>query len=127
MHERTTPVAEQVPGPATPDLSIALTILAEGAAAIGQTSQQLGALPPAERLAALVAPILGLLRDRLGFDIVWVAIGDGQRPTQLVRCELGAAFAGRDAAEFAPAVEPILATLRLSAERGQLAPSRWLV
>src|SRR4051794_12696384 len=126
MHERTTPVADQARGPLPPDLGTALAILAEGSAAIGQASQQVATLPPAERLDALVAPVLGLLRDRLGFDIAWIVIGDGQHAPQLVRCVLGASSAVLESEDFASAVMPALAAFRLSAEQGQPAPSTWL-
>lgn len=109
-----------------PDLAGALAILGEGATQIGLASQGITAIPPEERMGALLEPVLTLLRDRLRFDVAWIALGDGERAPRTLRCTLGPALAHHDLAALTPAIEPALGDSPFKPTSGRLAPGLWL-
>ncbi|HEY8601639.1 MAG TPA: GAF domain-containing protein, partial [Thermomicrobiales bacterium] len=107
-----------------PNLTEALTILTEGATQIGLASQGIASVPPAERLGALAAPVLQLLRDRLRFDVAWIVIGETIAAPRFLRCITGPRFAHRNTATLTHAIEPMLANLDVP-DHGTLPPRLW--
>ena len=96
---------------ACPTLTESLTILNENAAQIGLAAQGIVGMAPAERLGALAAPVMQLLRDRLQFDVIWILISDDIATPRFLRCVVGAQLADHTTTSLASAIEPIVTSL----------------
>ncbi len=109
---------------AYPDLAESLAMLNEGAMQIGRASQEIADMPPAERLGALAAPILRLLRDRLRFDVAWIVINDESATRRFLRCLIGSQLAHHNTVSLTRAIEPVLASLDPT-DHGTTTASLW--
>ena len=108
-------------------LATTLAILETGAAEIARVSRTLAEVSREERFGALAEPILALLRDRLRFDVAWIATGIGQPPRGMSRCAIGPALARLGEAAVRRAIGPVLHELDTATPTGDAPTGRWLV
>ncbi|MGN6674466.1 MAG: GAF domain-containing protein [Thermomicrobiales bacterium] len=110
------------PSTATPtapfDLGGGLAVLADTATAIGHAMREAGSLPIAARASALLDAVLAVLRDRVGFDIVWGTLGAAEGVPRALQCLTGPALA-TEQGDYARLVEPVLASLNFAPAGGR--------